>query len=80
VWISGVTFLGSVFRTQNRDAKSEGQQLAFTFCVAFLGPENGTIFEAIFRDYQSTNKSYITIALDMFKFKCHCPDSIRPAI
>jgi hypothetical protein len=22
--------------------------LAFTFCVAFLGPENGAIFEAVF--------------------------------
>jgi len=34
--------MGAIFRTQKRDAKSEGQQLAFTFCVAFLGPENGT--------------------------------------
>jgi hypothetical protein len=34
--------MGAIFRTPKRDAKSEGQQLAFTFCVAFSGPEDGT--------------------------------------
>ena len=33
---------GAVFWPEKWAAKSEGQQLAFTFCVAFLGPENGT--------------------------------------
>jgi hypothetical protein len=36
------TKMGAILWTQKRDAKSEGQQLAFTFCVAFLGPEYGT--------------------------------------
>ena len=35
------TKMGAILWTQKRDAKSEGQLLAFTFCVAFFGPENG---------------------------------------